>query len=780
MRNYLAAGVVLGLLAGCSSHQDQAVVGAAAEAAADSPLAGDAGLLFTSRAPMSGLASLPDRGELLAYEKSRQVKHKAAYTAYPVAISEAHALNAMRTGEMVINAPNGEQVRLTYERHEEGKDGNWTWIGRNADGASAVITFGEKAVFGVIPQGATETLRLTMSAGQPWLVQTDRSRLAGMGGEPRREGGDQLIPPKLASAAAAKAATSASSMQDAPTTAGASASAAVVDVLLGYTPGFVTQIGQGESGAITRLVNMVAITNDAYANSGVNMRVRLVKTLKVNYADNTDNGDALEKLTGYESGDNGGPKTPDPAFDELRSTRDEVGADLVSLVRAFSTPENNGCGIAWLLGSGGEEIDATRDAEFGYSIVSDGTDLDEDDGNTYFCRDETLAHEMGHNMGQAHNQEDSSGTGTHSYSYGYRESSSSGFYTVMAYPQADGDQFSIRYFANPSVKYQSRATGVANKSDNAKSMNLSMPIVSQFRSTVVPLQGVKSDFNGDGKSDVLWRNAGSGKNIYWNGAGYNDLKTLQQVIGSAWVVAGIGDFAGDGKADVLWWNKSSDKVVLWPNASYSARQALGTVDYGSWVVAGIGDLTGDGKDDIVWRNTKTGSNVYWKSGSREGANKVSLQAINDQGWKIAGVGDFDGDGRADILWRNETSGRNLYWKGGAYSSRTELHPIAGAAWRVAGIGDFNGDGKSDVLWRNSSSGKNMYWESADYGARVSLQVVAGSTWLIEQVADFNGDGRADILWRKSATGANMYWSGGDYGARKQLHVIEGNAWKIVP
>src|SRR3546814_10810284 len=47
----------------------------------------------------------------------------------------------------------------------------------------------------------------------------------------------------------------------------------------------------------TRLVNMTAITNEAYNNSGVNMRVRLVKTLQVNYADNTDNGDALEKLT---------------------------------------------------------------------------------------------------------------------------------------------------------------------------------------------------------------------------------------------------------------------------------------------------------------------------------------------------------------------------------------------------------------------------------------------------------------------------------------------------
>src|SRR3546814_12622369 len=100
------------------------------------------------RAPMSGFASLPDRGELLAYEQVRQVKHKGAYTAYPVAISEAHALRAMQSGEIVVNAPNGEPIRLKYERHEESPDGNWTWIGSNADGASAGITFGEKAVFG--------------------------------------------------------------------------------------------------------------------------------------------------------------------------------------------------------------------------------------------------------------------------------------------------------------------------------------------------------------------------------------------------------------------------------------------------------------------------------------------------------------------------------------------------------------------------------------------------------------------------------------------------------
>lgn len=676
MRNYLAAGIMLGLLAGCSSHQDQAAAVASAATAADSAPTGDAGLFFTSRAPMAGFASLPDRGELLAYETGRQVKHKTAYTAYPVAISEAHALNAMRTGEMVVNAPDGEPVRLTYERHEEGKDGNWTWIGRNEDGASAVITFGEKAVFGVIPQGTTETLRLTMSAGQSWLVQTDRSRLAGMGGEPRREGGDQLTPPKLAGSATTKAASK-PSMQGAPATAGASASSSVIDVLLGYTNGFASQLGS-QSAAVTRLSNMVAITNEAYTESGVNMRVRLVKAMQVNYADNTDNGEALEQLTGYKS--EGGPITPDPAFDELREARDEVGADLVSLVRAFRTPENAGCGIAWLLGSDETGIDPELDAEFGYSVVSDGTDIDEEDDNTYYCREETLAHELGHNMGQAHNEEDSDGTGVHAYSYGYREGSSSGFYTVMAYPQADGSQFPIRYFANPSVKYSGRATGVADKSDNVRSLNLSMPIVAKFRATVVPApQGARNDFNGDNVSDILWR-ATSGTSTYWKSGNFATREAVTSVASQAWQVAGTGDFNGDGKSDLLWRNLSTGANTIWLSANSATVQAVTGVGNTAWKVAAVEDFNGDGKSDILWRSSGTGANAIWLSGDSETLQNTTT--VSSQAWQVAAIGDYNGDRKADILWRNSSSGANTVWTSGSSGAVKTVTSVTDMNWRI--------------------------------------------------------------------------------------------------
>ena len=70
------------------------------------------------------------------------------------------------------------------------------------------------------------------------------------------------------------------------------------------------------------------------------------------------------------------------------------------------------------------------------------------------------------------------------------------------------------------------------------------------------------DLNGDGKADVLWRSA-SGEVTAWlmNGssiADSGDLKSNGAPIrpDASWSIAGIGDFNGDGKADVLWRNAS--------------------------------------------------------------------------------------------------------------------------------------------------------------------------------------------------------------------------------
>src|SRR5262249_52947458 len=63
------------------------------------------------------------------------------------------------------------------------------------------------------------------------------------------------------------------------------------------------------------------------------------------------------------------------------------------------------------------------------------------------------------------------------------------------------------------------------------------------------------DFDGDGKIDLLWRHAVTGENYLYPMDATTIKPTegfIRQVADQGWQVAGIGDFDGDGKSDILW------------------------------------------------------------------------------------------------------------------------------------------------------------------------------------------------------------------------------------
>ena len=752
--------------------------------------AGGSGSIGASAGGPHG-ASAKAGAAVAALDTRRKAYRTGAHHWQPVVFGDAQAMKARAGGNLSIPIPGAAPVTVAYRRHVEDQEGNWTFVGTGPDGADAVITFGRDAVFGSM-HSRTGTVRLTTDARGGWVITSP----PGQDLNPAPPGStDVLLPPEFARIAAqaprlAKGKTR-SLAKDVAAAAAADATP-VVDVVVGYTEGLVQARG-GDSAARTRITNLVEITNQAYANSGLQARVRLSHAMKVDYADATSNSDALSKLSGYKSGTGAVPI--DPAFQSLRNAREEHHGDLVVLIRAFRTPENAGCGIAWLLGGGQSGIDAS-DGAFGYTVVSDGSDADESDNKTYFCREETFAHELGHLMGQTHNTEDSTTAGAHAYSYGYRQSTTGGFYTVMAYRLADAGQFTIRHFANPQVNFNGAPTGVADAADNVRSMVQTMPIVADFRLAPasppppptpppptsptpppVPLARlVVNDLDGDGKSDMIWQGPGNGYFETWRMEGQILARALGFQLPAGHRVLTAGDFNGDRRLDLMVQSDTNSLIYYEGNGYIFSIQGTGRAVPTGRRAIGSTDIDGDGNHDLVWVHPDSN---YFEVWLMQGVLVNAVRGYNlPEDTRVATTGDFAGDGFADVMVINAARELSM-WSGngvGFTSQRLSItNPIA-HTWVVWGDVDMNADGRSDLLWSTPTTSYFEWWNMS--GALV--QRASGATPPADQrvagSGDFNGDGLADMLLKGLGNDLHVGVSDGILFNRTPLNIVAGPGW----
>jgi hypothetical protein len=274
------------------------------------------------------------------------------------------------------------------------------------------------------------------------------------------------------------------------------------------------------------------------------------------------------------------------------------------------------------------------------------------------------------------------------------------------------------------------------------------------------------DFNGDGYSDIAWRDA-SGIIAVWlmNGAAVVSADSLG-LVPTAWSLVGQRDFNGDGYADLLWRDAAGD-IAIWflkPSQSIwfvSPIQVLSTAGVGNvsltWSVAGTGDFNGDGMGDLLWRDT-SGDTAIWLM---NGATVTSAAGLGNTPttWSVVGTGDFNGDGKADLLWR-DTSGDTAIW----FMNGTTVASSAGLGntpivWSVVGTGDFNGDGYSDILWQDSSGNVAVWLMN---GATVLSSAGLGNVptaWSL-LTGDYDGDGKSDLLWCDTSGNTSIWFMDG--------------------
>jgi len=225
------------------------------------------------------------------------------------------------------------------------------------------------------------------------------------------------------------------------------------DVLLYYTTAAKNAAG-GQGGIDAQLTNTVVQVNSVYAASGIPARLRVVGAFELSYRESGTLGTDLSALRSNAT---------------VRSTRDRLGADLVSLV--VNDSDAGTSGVGYVMSSVSPAAEA-----FAFSVVTYYSYLP-------FIR--SLVHEMGHNMGCLHepgNNGPSDSGGAFSYSLGYTDFTGK-FHDVMSYGNNCTGCPRINQFSSPLSTYQGRPVGTATQ-DNARSIANVRSTVANFRQSV--------------------------------------------------------------------------------------------------------------------------------------------------------------------------------------------------------------------------------------------------------------------------------------------------------